>query len=632
MVSTILKRSVGFSISVLFLFVAMEGSFLSHSKEDNYLLAGIFFAPFVVTLVVGVIISPFRKHSKFKYERVPSILWYSFQYLFDDWCCLALYFLCVLLIFSFGINANYGIAYVIACSFVQWSDSGDNNSNNPDAIESDRISPVKVFLLSLALSPIAGYIAVRMYKSEQSKKTDTMKRHLERAKAYLEAKDYTNAILECQEGLNGTDELGKRREGNFAQRNVRYDILHLLAEIYCEQEKYSEAIEAYRKAMYIFPHDESKARQCVNRIVHPIGQKWAYEDPGATLGALRVVETYGTLFPDDEHFEEERIQLTQHKAMHAEAASCIGSAKAHLKKADYVSAIAECTKAIDLAPNGGPSINKSYCYVKRAEAYFAQENYANAIVDYTKAIELASEDTENDGYFNKADLFGSRAEAYRAQKDYVNAIADYKKAIELAPEDDTYCNKAFYCGELITVYSNRAVAYLEQKNYANAVVDCTKAIELDSTDPNPYKWRARAYLEQKDYANAVADCTKAIELGSTNETLYGRRAEAYLAQENYANAIADYTKAIELAPRDNSYFGKSYYYEERAKVYLAQKDYENAIADYTKAIEVAPETNSLKAHYYISRANTYLELGNTEQAEADLTKAKELDNLRADEP
>lgn len=567
MVSTILKRSLAVSI-IVWLFLAGVGvPVLLHDRVNNFFFAGIFIAPFVMTLIWGAIQCLFRTVDQLKNESVSYILFkYSFQGYFDDWCILALNILCFYAAFSSNIDIKYiYIIYVLVCVFVTWSDSGDYNSNDPDVIESDRISSVKVFLLSLALSPIVGYIAVRMYKSEQSKKTDTMKRHLERAEAYLEAKDYTNAILECQEGLNGTGEFGRLDEGNFAQREVRYDILHVLAKIYCEQEKYSEALESYENAMFVFPHDLYKARMCVLPIVHPIGKKWASENQ-----ARRVLDTYERLFPNDERFEEERIQLTHNTSMADAAVSCAENAMKHFEQKDYASAIDDYTKVIEIVPEGTKS---AFIYKQRAEVYLAQKNYADAIADCTKAIELAPED-------GKFYYYGERAAGYLAQKEYANAISDYTKAIELAPK----ASKSYY-----------------------------------------YEKRAKAYREQEDYASAIADYTKAIEFASEDKKsgYYGIRAKAYREQEDYVSAIADYTKAIEFAAEDNLL----YYYEMRAKMYLVQKDYANAVADYTKAIELVPNSS----YCYDQRGKAHQQLGNTEQAEADFAKAKELEEKQENE-
>ena len=271
------------------------------------------------------------------------------------------------------------------------------------------------------------------------------------------------------------------------------------------------------------------------------------------------------------------------------------------KQEDYVNAIAEYTKAIELGSEDSSSQRMHYTI--RAHAYREQGDYANAIADYTKAIGLdPNDETPYEG----------RAEAYLKQKDYAKAIADCTKVIELEPEEYKY-----------RYYAKRAKVYLEQGDYANAIADYTKAIELNPEDGWNYRDRADVYLEHKDYENAVADYTKAIEIDPENMKLldYVGRAKVYLAQKDYANAIADCTKAIEIDPNN------PYCYGERAKVYLEQEDYVKAIADYTKAIEINPNIS----YYYKKRGEAHQKLGNTEQAEADFAKAKELEKKQENE-
>ena len=57
-------------------------------------------------------------------------------------------------------------------------------------------------------------------------------------------------------------------------------------------------------------------------------------------------------------------------------------------------------------------------------------DYDKAIADYTKAIEIASKGC--DAYYNRGD-------AWQSKGDHGKAIADYTKAIEIDPKDaDAY--------------------------------------------------------------------------------------------------------------------------------------------------------------------------------------------------
>ena len=479
--------------------------------NDSYFFVGIFFAPFVLTLIMGATRCLFRKQY-LKNESVQYILFlYSFRRYFDTWCCLALACLCFFIIgpiIDSGKSVVFTFFYIVICLIVAMFNEGKSSYDaldNLDSIESKRISTVKVFLLALVCTPIAGYIAARMYKAEQDKKTKAMELHRECAETYLEAKDYTNAIVACKEGVDGTD----KDEDNYEQRLVRYDILRMLAEIYCKQEKNSEAIKTYREAMFIFPHDQTYARSCIHSIV---GNEWAYESTGIANKALDVVKAYEEDYSDKEHFSEERIRLMQIEESVWEKYE--KSADVHITQHDYANAIADYTKAIELAhlaPEECSPICKSYYYHRRAQVYTFQEDYANAIADSTKAIELALKD-------DKSWYYGCRAKVYLEKEDYVNAIADYTKAIEI----DLQSGALSY--EKSDYYSERAKVYLEQKDYENALVDYTIAIKLvpekhylEKKKAQIYKERGETYQMLGDMEQAEADFAKAKELEEKQE-------------------------------------------------------------------------------------------------------------------
>lgn len=96
-----------------------------------------------------------------------------------------------------------------------------------------------------------------------------------------------------------------------------------------------------------------------------------------------------------------------------------------LQRGDIDGAISDFGHAIALAPgNGG-------YYLIRANAHERKRDYAGAIADYTRAIEIARTD--------KDILYTMRGAAKEQLGDLRDAIADYSRAIELNPNDaDAY--------------------------------------------------------------------------------------------------------------------------------------------------------------------------------------------------
>ncbi len=141
-------------------------------------------------------------------------------------------------------------------------------------------------------------------------------------------------------------------------------------------------------------------------------------------------------------------------------------------------------------------------------AYDKDENgdYYGAIADYSKAIELAP---------NNSSAYNNRGVAKDNLKDDYGAIADYSKAIELNPD-------------YALAYKNRGSTKYELKDYYGAIADCSKAIELAPNSSRAYKYKIRGHAKYRleDYYGAIADYTKVIELNPDNAVAYYDRGEA----------------------------------------------------------------------------------------------------------
>lgn len=95
-------------------------------------------------------------------------------------------------------------------------------------------------------------------------------------------------------------------------------------------------------------------------------------------------------------------------------------------------------------------------YFQRANIYFIQRDFINAIEDYTKAIELD---------YGEAAYIG-RGDCYFKQSNFTQAISNYTKAIELNPKNGQ-------------IYAYRSCAHENLGNTAQAEADLAKARELE---------------------------------------------------------------------------------------------------------------------------------------------------------
>lgn len=320
MASRVLYRSTAFSLIAWIIVCWMLWQ--APIPPDNMgVLVCLLFAPLPLGGIVCILAYLFRNSMdksrikcSYKWTLAPfdNITSYVFSSVWDKMCPLCLSGAIIYILthnnlmqyhvpFAFlGNMIQYhitsAIIYVIVCWIVPTPDTG---SSLFDMDESERISAFKIFLLSLWLTPIIGYIVTQKCKSEQEQKIAVLNRHLERAKIYLEQKDYTNVILECTDGLEEKAETAN-------QQQVHYEILLVLAEAQCAQKKYEDAIWTYYRAMYtaLYPND---ADRCVVDVLKL--HQWAYEDRSVAVTALQLLDEFERRYPNEIDCTEERTRL-----------------------------------------------------------------------------------------------------------------------------------------------------------------------------------------------------------------------------------------------------------------------------------------------------------------------------------
>jgi tetratricopeptide (TPR) repeat protein len=118
-------------------------------------------------------------------------------------------------------------------------------------------------------------------------------------------------------------------------------------------------------------------------------------------------------------------------------------------------AIQACGALIDANPTESEAL--AWAYNNRGIAAAAKGDLLNAIADYSKAIELAP---------NDAPAWANRGSAHAALGDLLPALADHQKALELAPGN-------------ASSWHNRGVDFEELGQHRKALADYAKAITLD---------------------------------------------------------------------------------------------------------------------------------------------------------
>lgn len=311
--------------------------------------------------------------------------------------------------------------------------------------------------------------------------------------------------------------------------------------------------------------------------------------------------------------------------------------------------------------------NSSEEFLENGKAKISSGNYLGAIEDFTKAIEL--EPTSISGYLERSKakrelkdtdgadkdfekgnrLFQNLDEGLKANdegdeyyysSDYKNAIKTYNKAIRLVPELTSLyyyrgCSKQYLedykgavedfntCIQLNA--SNKAEAYYQRSiiksfklnDKSGALEDLNIAIKLSPNEAKFYYSRAKL---QDDY-DGLQDLNRAVDLEPKEANNYLSRSLKKRRMEDYEGSISDITKYIELKTEDDTYATISQAYSLRGGMKLLSNDLEGALLDRNLGVKADP----LSSNAFLDRGIIKDLLRDYEGAATDFSKAIELD-------
>ncbi|GHV02362.1 hypothetical protein FACS189485_02580 [Spirochaetia bacterium] len=289
------------------------------------------------------------------------------------------------------------------------------------------------------------------------------------------------------------------------------------------------------------------------------------------------------------------------------------SAENYSEEKEYNKAIAELTKAIQIAPDDADlykrrgDVHKDKARSIDSESEGADEikkaEYTLAIEHYSAAIKLNPNDVQ---------AYGARGWIYEGYlKDYQKALADFNQVIAIDPDGRTYYNR----GEI----------YFKLNQAEAAIDDFEKAISLNKDDWDFYAARSIAYAKKGDRNNAIAGIREAIKIFKSDPDL-GDYALGMIAH-NCAEA-GEYQLAIDVLSEcikgDDDFYGKDSYfpYYKRAELYGKLGNNEAAITDCTKAIQILTEKedSGVDSPYFL-RGSLYNDTGKYANAVEDFSSA-----------
>ncbi len=212
----------------------------------------------------------------------------------------------------------------------------------------------------------------------------------------------------------------------------------------------------------------------------------------------------------------------------ADAAEWARRGSALAARLDFVPALADLTKAIELNPT------EPEYYYERANAYWRSGQRDPALADYDKVIALKAD-------FQAAYI--PRAEIKLAEKDTAGAIADLDAVDRLAAKP-------------AALRLELAELYAQVDRLPDAIQQFSLWIDAHPDDSKMLRARAgRCYnsaLQNQDLSRALGDCNAALRLGDKTgpnyAALYVDRGLVRLRLGDYPKAIEDFDAALKLNP------------------------------------------------------------------------------------
>lgn len=206
-------------------------------------------------------------------------------------------------------------------------------------------------------------------------------------------------------------------------------------------------------------------------------------------------------------------------------------------------------------------------YARRGSASAARRDYPHAIADLTRAIELAP---------GEAAYHYERGMAHRQNREPDEALADFGEAIRIKPDD-------------VPALVARAELRAGRHDPAESVrPDLDAADRASSRDAEARLALGHLYEYVRDYPAAIAQYDRWIDARDANDVQMpvARNARCWvraLAGQQLDQALADCNAAVHAQPREAAFL------DSRGLVYLRLGNYANAVADYDAALALNPK-------------------------------------------
>lgn len=206
-------------------------------------------------------------------------------------------------------------------------------------------------------------------------------------------------------------------------------------------------------------------------------------------------------------------------------------------------------------------------YARRGSAFAARRDYQHAIADFTRAIELAPAE---------ATYHHERGMAHWQNKESGEALEDFGAAIKIKPDD-------------VPALVARAELRAGRRDPAESIRPDLDA--ADRASPKEAEVRlalGHLYEYVRDYPAAIAQYDRWIDSRKPDDVRMPAARNARcrvraLTGQQLDRALADCNAAVRAQPKEAAFL------DSRGLVYLRQGDYSKAVADYDAALALNPK-------------------------------------------
>jgi tetratricopeptide (TPR) repeat protein len=239
---------------------------------------------------------------------------------------------------------------------------------------------------------------------------------------------------------------------------------------------------------------------------------------------------------------------------------------------DYASALADLTRACELAPG------ESSYFFERGRVYWENRQADLALADFDQALKLRPDNLE---------ALLARASLHQRQQAAPQVIvADLEAADRAAPKE---ADAQLQIGHLYASIGQPAAAIVQYSRW----IDSHPSDNLLMAGALNARCAARALVGQ-GLEQALADCNSALRSNSARADFLDSRGLVYLRQGNYDKAIADYDAALHQQPK----FAWALYGRGLAKIRKGKVS--EGEGDIAAATALQPKIGEQAAHYGLS--------------------------------